>query len=875
MFTIRFLELLSKPIEAVSKSESRKMSRAKVSAITVSPKFREKLVRAYADRFGRSPSNLLEALNHTFISETKGIGNLIGDKTLRNFFNADEPVPMYEKNLNYLCKVLLHSDSYRHALEINDNKIEEQQLSNFSPSPLKEIDIWGEWLDYYRKKIRRNCDNIHVLDMTEALKLQDLYVDVYFWKSIKSRRTKDYHDVVTEQLTPRTDGENPQILSPYEASQPKTFESLAEIKRCSRLLIYGDPGAGKTIFLKKLALRYLDANVSADDFGKSYMPIFIRFKHLADEISSSNLAQVAVGRFADDPDSNTIIMEMLRKGRCILLLDALDEAGSYTDNVCEKVDEFLRKYPDNRVVMTCRKNCIEHKFDGFTEVEIASFSWEQTRGFATNWFAVHSEKDGDVETNQKDLKEFTERFLTDLANDESTKRLSTRPLLLTYLCLVFRENNGFPKSRAAIFSDVVDILLWKWDAARKVKRRPTSEDKLTPAQKVSMLGEISYDGLTSVPIQFVWKEAQLSEKIRKYMQKVSLIKEDEIDVNTETILDLIVRDSGLLFETAKKIYTFPYITIQEFLSAEFVYRMASVNQSIMRDTVKNYFSDPQWQQVFLILADRLPQADQFFKLCFTHVNALSKSKAIQEMLTWLDRITSSCDVAGCGWRAMTLTIALDTHLYISSENKVTNEYAQELVIDLQKFNIERGSAISNQPKARLVLDHLSVLLTLAEEITHPLSRNLLKANSFILNRLGIHKVESESAIETEGKPNISSLIDSKLKLAIKEARESKLPDLEKELVSLNDSTPSDEENIPEWQVWGERLKDLSIKHLDIGHNIHFSDEECKALDKYLYANNLLLKCIRDVNISTREIRMSIIDHMLLPSDRIPGDLFPS
>ncbi|MBD2357941.1 hypothetical protein H6G41_25570 [Tolypothrix sp. FACHB-123] len=78
-----------------------------MTAIIIAQKIWEKLKQAYIEKFGGSPKLLITELNNLYQDKTNSNKDVISDKTIRNFFNSSEPIKMQEKNLNFLCGVLL------------------------------------------------------------------------------------------------------------------------------------------------------------------------------------------------------------------------------------------------------------------------------------------------------------------------------------------------------------------------------------------------------------------------------------------------------------------------------------------------------------------------------------------------------------------------------------------------------------------------------------------------------------------------------------------------------------------------------------------------------------------------------------------------
>ncbi|MGV2388855.1 MAG UNVERIFIED_CONTAM: hypothetical protein LVR29_12975 [Microcystis novacekii LVE1205-3] len=54
---------------------------------------------------------------------------------------------------------------------------------------------------------------------------------------------------------------------------------------------------------------------------------------------------------------------------------------------------------------------------------------------------------------------------------KSAKELAHTPLLLTFLCLVYDENQSFPTNRSRLYQDALRILLEKWSAEKRLPNR--------------------------------------------------------------------------------------------------------------------------------------------------------------------------------------------------------------------------------------------------------------------------------------------------------------------------------------------------------------------------------------------------------------------
>jgi hypothetical protein len=101
------------------------------------------------------------------------------------------------------------------------------------------------------------------------------------------------------------------------------------------------------------------------------------------------------------------------------------------------------------------------------------------------------------------------------------------------------------------------------------------------------------------------------------------------------------------------------------------------------------------------------------------------------------------------------------------------------------------------------------------------------------------------------------------------------PELKRELQEVYDRLP-DANNYDRFQQWWEQqgkqwtedLRQIMIKHRNIGHDWKFTDEQEQKLQQYYDANRLLAECLKRECYLSREVREEIEETMLLPMREI-------
>lgn len=279
---------------------------------------------------------------------------------------------------------------------------------------------------------------MRILDMTQPIGLSDIYTQVNILEKISGRRRIDI-----AKLFNNCNLEDFDRIGLGRVTEKKIPAKDAVTKYC-KLLILGKPGAGKTTFLKHLAIQ-----CDRGEFQKDLVPFFVTLKDFAEAEGKPGLlayldpSKSPFKRKTFDDFDRDALEQIFNSGKALILLDGLDEVlEKDNEKVLKEIRDFSTRFPDNQYVMTCRIAAKEYTFEKFTEVEIADFDWEQIKIFANNWF--------------KNKAIQPETFLARLEKDEPIQELASNPLLLTLLCLAFEESGEFSANRAGLYKEGLD-----------------------------------------------------------------------------------------------------------------------------------------------------------------------------------------------------------------------------------------------------------------------------------------------------------------------------------------------------------------------------------------------------------------------------------
>ena len=369
--------------------------------------------------------------------------------------------------------------------------------------------------------IRERCGTMRVLDMTQPVDLDRIYTDVNIIKDVIGRRRIGYDEVMEVCTREHFD----RFLV---GTIQKRVKGIKAVDKIQKLVVLGKPGAGKTTFMKYLAMSCLGGR-----FHGELVPIFVTLKAYAEERGQPSLENYILTEFAKRKVSQDVAKQLLDNGKALILLDGLDEVKKEDDRrVKQDIDQFSRDWLKNRFAITCRIAAREYQFERFTEVEVADFDDGQIETFVNNWFRERDESKA-------------KRMLERLKDNEPVKELATNPLLLTLLCLVFGERNDFPPKRSELYKEGLEVLMKKWDAKRNIEREIIYKH-LSPQNKEDMLGQIAFN--TFVNGEYFFRQEDLQRQIKDYICNLPEASADPeaLRLDSEVVLKAIEHHHGLL-----------------------------------------------------------------------------------------------------------------------------------------------------------------------------------------------------------------------------------------------------------------------------------------------------------------------------------------
>ncbi|KKD39580.1 MAG: NACHT domain-containing NTPase [Limnoraphis robusta] len=707
-----------------------------------------------------------------------------------------------------------------------NNRYQRWQAENYNSSLLTEnTDVSIQTLVQKTRQqiqpyIQECCGTMRVLDMTQPIKLGKIYTNVNILEKITGRTWLEI-----AQLQEKVSRENFERWCRGTVKEER-IPGIEAAEKFSKLMILGKPGAGKTTFLKHLAIQCIGGAFQAER-----VPVFITLKDFADIKEHPNLLeylQHLLKGYSDEMEDISTLTSLLKAGKFLILLDGLDEVREIdSSRILREIKQLSQEFHQNKFVITCRIAAKEYIFEKFTEVEVADFNEEQIADFSHKWF--HSKNDP--------VK--AERFLEKLKQDEPILELATNPLLLTLLCLVFEDVGGFPDNRTRLYAEGIAKLLREWNISCERERDPVYK-KLSPNYREELLCIIAWN--TFKRGNYFFYQEEVAKLIRDYIQNLpGITQEDLLKLDHRAVLDSIELQHGLLVERARGIYSFSHLTFHEYFTAcEIVTNcnQCDINDPTLRELV-SHITEPNWREVFLLTVQMLYSADYFLLNLKTSVDLLvQNSKEFQKFLLWLYHKVDSIKIQA----SPNLAIKI---FYFCAESIYSFGifYEAELIEMVKEFHVD----IKCEPEIDLDYDLYSL-------------RDLSDGLSFLPKDDNI----------------ITSIDDICKRYTLSSPIKIKLQQLKTILNNLLREFPDPHQEQEKFQtlwafvrsIWREDLRSLMIMWRNIGRNWNFNLAEQDLLEQYYDANLLLVECLNSYCYVSREVRQEIEETLLLPIEEI-------
>lgn len=390
----------------------------------------------------------------------------------------------------------------------------------------------------------------------------------------------------------------------------RTLSTLDVLNRNSYLVLLGEPGSGKSTFINVVTLylagellKYEEANIKLlstyfsnkthDQEEKklswnhgALIPIRIILRDFAARGLPETSIKATSSHLWDfieadlKYDSLEAYAPYLKKSiieeGALLLLDGLDEVpetDSLRNQVKNVIEDFKYAYPKCRILVTSRTYAYQKQnwcLNGFKVAIIAPFNDQQIKKFVDNWYKYFGES---LNWPEDKCQSQSAALINALVKIPTLRALAERPLLLTLINILHAWRGGYlPQRREELYAEIVDLLLERWENPKIVRNSKGNIDILQPSlaewlkvdkQKIrAFLNKLAFDGHLKQSTQISTADIPEDELVIELMELSA-----NPDVKPKRLLEYLSHRAGLLLPRSEGVYTFPHLTIQEYLAA--------------------------------------------------------------------------------------------------------------------------------------------------------------------------------------------------------------------------------------------------------------------------------------------------------------------
>lgn len=439
------------------------------------------------------------------------------------------------------------------VVEFITDKVFDQIIENLKGS-LKEA---GFKIEHRRNNLQKS--------LLEHNQLLIQWMNFINFKELRSPQslTSVYVDLDI-QLTPRRWLPEGDISEKYKISEI--------INRDFHLVILGDVGAGKTTTLQHICKRAIDPK--DETFISNSFPLLIRLRNLDrseriwDELKRIlGIRIVYIGpRSTTSEDRQRVILEewkllpqiiiaYLEELYPILIIDGFDEIPlSKQKETYNDLNELFLHCRRTKIVLSCRSGAFEFNLEYSEVFELCPLDGEQQKKFVYNWL------DNDDYETKTFFKQLNKSPFSDTA---------IRPLTLAHLCALYKKYKKIPAQPKSIYKKIVNLLLEDWDLQRGITRT-SSFSNFEVDKKLEFLYRFAYE-ISSSSDEKRFTEETLFRIFDNIHNNFGVSK-----LERRKVINEIEAETGLLIKISHDFYEFAHLSIQEYLTAEYIVHLPKV-----------------------------------------------------------------------------------------------------------------------------------------------------------------------------------------------------------------------------------------------------------------------------------------------------------
>ena len=406
----------------------------------------------------------------------------------------------------------------------------------------------------------------------------------------------------------------------WERTTPEPAPALIADPNQRKLVVPGDPGAGKSSLTRYVLLRLLaeTADPTSPLVGlHGHLPLLVELRDFVLEESAGRCGDLLgyldyCGRSLGFGFTAATLEQHLQQNPGLLIVDGLDEIfdPARRKQMAEQIIGLTIRYPSLRVLVTSRiAGFDEHPFRA-AEFDIATLSdltQEQITGVTKSWFAfVFPGDPATAERTRDDLRQTIERR-------PQLRVLASNPMILTIMATIARHK-PLARSRAALYAQALELLCHNWDYRRGLRLPVDSPLRdLSASDTPLMLRQIAWrmqeakDGVRANAIS----RGELQGVLESFFRDDWHFEVPKVRRATEEMLQRLQERNWVLTLRGPDLFGFVHRTFLEYLCATELAERFKAQSLDVNALIKGFatprLGDDSWHEVHRLPAGSLPE----------------------------------------------------------------------------------------------------------------------------------------------------------------------------------------------------------------------------------------------------------------------------
>lgn len=380
------------------------------------------------------------------------------------------------------------------------------------------------------------------------------------------------------------------------------------LQKYRHMLIIGEPGGGKTTFLRLIACVLAKNALGQSMVGQKHysdislgestsIPIFIRLSTIAEVMKYSH-ANVGSGTSWNKlilamenifgHEKSAMLQKLMDRGKCALLLDGLDEIpeDNLRNRIVEVVNSMIYHWGNNIIVISSRpygykdiadlEKIVTFHIDDFGEKEIIEFLDRWGRGLYPD-------------ENERKRDRYMPKLKKAIIESLPIRKLARNPVMLTCLCVVHWNERRLPEGKAELLAAV---LRWLQNAREenRVKRGYSSAFVEECFKTLALAMTADKDG-KKVNVDISWAAEQLATPFRDIL---NVVDENRVRREGMKLLEMEMLDSCIIQKLSGGQLRFWHLNFQEHYTAR---ALVDRSDEAWWKIIESNFFDKQWMEV--------------------------------------------------------------------------------------------------------------------------------------------------------------------------------------------------------------------------------------------------------------------------------------